>query len=516
MKYDVIVVGAGTAGCVVAGRLSEDPGRSVLLLEAGPDYPDLESLPDDLKFGHTRDAEVKGAPHNWSLEGIITPERGEVHVAQGRVVGGSGAINGQTFLRGIPDDYNSWASWGNPEWAFVNVLSYFRKMERDMDIRDDFHGSDGLIPILRRLEEERPPIQAALYEACKAAGFPEDSDMNGPDSEGIASVPMNNPGGIRMSTALTHLGPARHRLNLTIRSNVFVKRLLFDGNRATGVEVESDGETFRLDSEEIVLSAGGLRSPHLLMLSGVGPAQHLSDLGIPLVRDLPGVGQNLRNHPSASVSFRLKDGVSSESDALGQRTAVRYTAEGSDSRNDMMIVISSLFLPISGEVIPEGVVRVSCALELPASAGELRLASPDPHARPHFEYRYLAEPWDRQRMREGVRLIARLLEAPVFRAISAGRLSPTDEDMASDDSLDAWLLRNVGTARHISCTCKMGPESDPMAVVDQYCRVRGLEGIRVADTSVMPQVTRANTNATAALVGERVADWVRGKAPESG
>ena len=450
--------------------------------------------------------------HNWQFMGKSTDTAVPMMVPRGKVTGGSSAINGQVFLRGVPEDYDSWADMGNDKWRFQDLLHYFRKIETDTDFRDDFHSSDGPIVARRFKREEWRPDQLAFYNACREAGFADSSDHNNPDATGVGPIPFNNPNGIRMSTALGYLDQGRHRLNLTLRPNCTVYRILFDGKRATGLEVESGGEKFVVEANEIVLSSGAIGSPQLLMLSGVGPAAQLKELGIPVVLDKPGVGQNMRDHPSVWVDWKVREGYPLDGLAPRVQVCLRYTSGGSDLRNDIMVFMNSFATerPNTGGDRMDGLgVRMNGILDLEVGSGELRLTSADPNVQPFLDYNYLQEEFDRRRMREMVRLCITLGEHQDFKNILTERVQPTDADLASDDALDAWLRREATTGQHISCTCKMGPASDPMAVVDQHGRVHGLEALRVVDASIMPNCVRANTNVTTMMIGERVSDFMK-------
>ncbi|HIB11767.1 MAG TPA: mycofactocin system GMC family oxidoreductase MftG [Dehalococcoidia bacterium] len=513
MKYDYIVLGAGSAGSIVATRLSEDSNRSVLLLEAGPDYPDFEKLPDEVKFGYATATDIMVSDHNWQFEGKATETAPPMLVPRGKVTGGSSAINGQVFLRGVPEDYDSWAAKGNDQWSFQNVMQYLRMVESDTDFGGgDFHNSDGPIIVHRFKPETMLSEQTAFYNACRAAGIADSPDHNAPDASGVGPCPVNNPNGIRWSTALGYLDMARHRLNLTIKANCTVHRILFDGKRAIGVEVESGGETFTAEAEEIILSSGAIGSPQILMLSGVGPAGQLQALGIPVVHDLPGVGQNMRDHPMVYVTFRTKKDHPMDGFAPRVQMALRYTAPDSDLRNDIQVLMQSFAtgkVNLGGDRMEPLGIRMLAILNLAVGSGELRLTSADPSVQPFLDYRYFEDEFDRRRLREAIRLCVKLGQDEGFKDIVEDRIEPTDAELASDDALDVFMRREVTTGQHISCTCKMGPSDDPMSVVDQYGKVHGLQNLRVVDASIMPDCVRANTNVTTMMIGEHIADFIR-------
>ena len=412
----------------------------------------------------------------------------------------------------MPEDYDGWAARGNDQWTYEKVLPFFRQLETDTDFSGDFHGTEGPI-ICRRFADsaEWPPMQTAFYNAAKSAGHPDGPDQNHPDVTGIGPTPYNNPNGIRWSTNVGYLSMSRHRLNLTIRANCTTHRVIVEDGRATGVEVESGGEKFVVEGDQIVLSTGAIASPQILLLSGVGPAAHLREVGVPVVHDLPGVGQNLRDHPVVWATWRTKPEIDLDGFAPRSQLMLRYTATGSDLRNDMKISMQNFATERvnrgGDRMVPLGI-RMLVVLDLAVSSGELTLASTDVSVQPNLNYNYFAEEFDRQRSREGIRKCMELVEHPDFKGILEERIEPPDGVMESDDALDEWLMKEATTGQHISGTCKMGPADDPMAVVDQNGRVHGLSGLRVADASIMPDCIRANTNVTTMMIGERIADLV--------
>lgn len=504
-RYDVVIVGAGSAGGVIAARLAERDGMQVALVEAGPDYPELDALPDELRYGRATAAYVATHGHLWPYEATATAEQAPTPLPRGKVVGGTSAVNGQIFLRAIRSDFDRWLDAGNPGWSFESVLPAYKRIENDLDFQNQWHGSDGPIRVRRYQPGEWLPPQEAFVVACRAAGHTFCADANEPDAAGVGPLPFNNVDGLRASTLTTYLAAARQQSNLTILPNTFARRLNVRGDHALGLEAASgEGEAI-LEADRFIISAGAIGSPCLLLHSGIGPARQLQRLGIKCIRDLDGVGSGLADHQVADLVWKVRtDEASFNGPVPRVQVALRYSSSQGPLDDDMQITIRNAAPGHSDDTV-----SLVPALELPQSTGDVSIVSADPAVQPQINLRFLSNPIDLARLREGVELSLELAESPGMRKQLRERLDPRDDDIATRAALDAWLMRKVRTSHHVCGTCRMGP-ADSGAVVGEDGRIHGLENVYVADASIFPTVIAANLNATALMVGERIAEIVSG------
>ena len=454
-SFDYLIVGAGTAGCVLAARLSEDSSVTVGIIEAGPDYPDMDSLPSSIKQGLYTSADIIPGDHEWGIHASPNSHARPMLVPRGKVVGGSSAVNGQMFLRGIPEDFNNWAAEGNPQWDFDAILPYYKKLERDLNFSDEYHGTSGPIPVWRHSREDWLSPQKAFESACISEGYESCPDHNAPYVSGVGATPLNQLEGVRWSTSVGYLMPARQRPNLQIVANATVTKLVIKNGTTSGAEAIIDGRRESFNAREVILAAGPIGSPQLLMLSGIGPESVLRKHDIDVAVDSPGVGQNLRDHPNIGLLWPYADGFSVGPDQPRYQVILRYTAPGSTHRNDMQVFFSSFATPRvdrGGDGMTSLGIAMQPVLNLAKSQGTLSLRSADPHEQPDLEYHLLDESFDIERMSHAIRMCAELGKHPAFEGLVSGETSPDRDTLESDEQLEEWMRQNVGTTHHISGT----------------------------------------------------------------
>ena len=525
IEADFVVVGAGSAGCAVAARLSEDPTTKVVLLEAG-DADTNRWIHIPLGFGKTfADPSV-----NWCYETEPDPGAADRRVfwPRGKVLGGSSSINGMVYIRGQAEDFDHWRQLGNTGWSFEDVLPYFKRSEHQVRGADGFHGTGGPLSVS---DVARHPICEAFIAATSELGFPHNDDFNGATQDGAGYHQTTTRNGKRCSTAVGYLRPAMHRPNLRVVTGAMTERITFDGRRATGAAFRRDGRLrTAFAASEVILCSGAVNSPQLLMLSGIGPQRHLAEFGVAVVQHLPGVGQSLQDHYSAPVKLKSRLPVTVNDVMLSNARKLKAGLEYYMFHRGPLAMISSpaaLFArtrpelaspdikistsPFSAERPQDGLHRfsgfTSIAYQLrPESRGEIKLKSPDPFDAPAVHPNYLATETDKRTIVAGLKLVRRILANPHLQHFIASEFQPGPE-IESDEQLLDYARRRGGTVYHPTSTCKMG--SDPLAVVDAELKVHGIGGLRVADASIMPTVVSGNTNAATIMIGEKLADMVR-------